>query len=148
MREYNVTLDIEVNPGGLDAALRSALGSLVNGLSTYGPTRPTSIWLDDAATSGDDTTASTVATTHDPVFLSAERLTIPADGTTAATITVRAPRSGAAPVVLLVAGVAVPVTLTAGVGTINITSADPALIEVSVQNAANRSSDSLTVEAN
>jgi hypothetical protein len=91
--------------------------------------------------------ALAAANAHDPVILSVDRTSIPADGATEAVVTVRAPKPGAAAVSLLVAGSPIAVTLTNGVGTIRITSADPASIPVSVQNPANRSTDSLTVEA-
>jgi hypothetical protein len=147
MREVTVSLTVDVHPSSLDLALRAALGTHITGISTYGSNRPLSLWMDDAAVPADDAAAVTIANAHDPVFLNADTLQIPADGATAATITVYAPRSGAAAVSLLVAGTAVPVTLTGGVGTLAITSADPASIDISVQNPANRSTDLLTVEA-
>src|SRR5689334_18118248 len=147
MRELNVALTVEANPGGLDSALRAALASKIIGISTYGPDRPISIWLDDSATPADDLTAAGIADTHDPVFLSTDTTSIPADGSTAAMITIHAPKAGAAPVTLLVVGTPIPVTLIDGIGTLAITSADPASIGISVQNPANRSTDSITVEA-
>jgi hypothetical protein len=146
MRELNVTLGA-MHPAALDAVLRAALPGRVVGVSTYDPARPISIWLDDSATPDDETSASGLAAAHDPVFLSADRQSIAADGSDAAILAVNAPKPGAAPVTLLVAGTAVPVTLTDGVGTLSIVSADPTTIAVSVQNAANRSTDQLTIQA-
>ncbi len=146
MRELNMTLDA-VHPAALDAALRAALPGKVVGVSTYDPARPISIWLDDSATPDDEASAASLAAAHDPIFLSADRQNIAADGSDAASLTVSAPKPDAAPVTLLVAGTVVPVTLTDGVGTLSIVSADPTTIAVSVQNAANRSTDQLTIEA-
>jgi hypothetical protein len=146
MKELNITLT-SVHPAALDAALRAALPGKVFGISSYGSVRPISIWLDDSVTPVDEATAASIANGHDPVFLSVDRATIQANGTDAATITVSASRPGAAAVTLLVAGSAVPVTLSGGVGAIQIASADPASILISVQNPSNRSTDQITVEA-
>ena len=146
MRELSLMAG-EVNSGGLDAALKAVMGSKVLGVSTYGPLRPISVWLDETTTPGDDADATSIVSAHDPVFLSVNRTSIPADGATEAVVTVRAPGKNAADVSLIVAGTVVPVTLINGVGTIRVSSADPASIPVSVQNPANRSTDSLTVEA-
>ena len=146
MRELNIAQN-DVHPGALDVALKTALPGKVFGLSTYGQPRPLSVWLDDSATPADETTAANTAAAHDPVFLSVDRQSIAANGVDAAIVTVNAPRPDVAPVVLLVAGAAVAVTLIGGVGTLSITSADPATIIVSVQNAANRSLDQLTIQA-
>jgi hypothetical protein len=146
MRELNMTLGA-VHPAALDAALRAALPGKAVGVSTYDLARPISIWLDDTATPDDEASAAALADAHDPVFLSADRQSITADGSDPANLTVTAPKPGAAPVTLLVAGTAVPVTLTDGVGVLSIVSTDPTTITVSVQNAANRSADQLTIEA-
>lgn len=146
MRELNATLSA-VHPAAFDAALRAALPGKVVGVSTYDLARPISIWLDNSATPGDDATVSTLAAAHDPVFVSADRQSIVANGSDAAILTVNTPKQGAAAVTLLVAGAAVPVTLTNGVGTLSIVSADPTTISVSVLNAANRSTDQLTIQA-
>jgi hypothetical protein len=169
MREIVITVDF-LHIAALDAALKSALPGKVPGLSapigangqvlsrsnpdssgnttlTLGQVR---LHLEDAATPADETTASDLALAHDPVFLSVDKTTITAANppTDMATVTVRAPKPEAAPVTLLVAGAPVPVTLVGGVGTVTISSADPASIAVSVQNPANRSTDELVIEAN
>jgi hypothetical protein len=152
MKERNVTL-ADVHPAALDAALHAALPGRVLGISTYGAARPLSIWLDDGATPLDETAATAIASAHDPVFLAADRpleagrALIQANGTDAVTITVSAPKPGAAAVTLLVAGSTVPVPLSGGLGAIQITSADPASIPISVSNPSNRSTDQITVEA-
>ncbi len=139
--------------GGLGEALKASLPGLIIGVSTYGePNRPVSMWLDDAATAEDQSTAQTVAGGHDPVFLSVDKTQIAANGMDMATITVRAPKQDAAAVTLLVsanggAAVELPITLTGGVGTDTITSLDPATITVSVKNPANRSTDQLVIQA-
>ena len=152
MKEVNVTLTT-VHPAALDAALHAALPGRVSGISSYGSARPLSIWLDDSVTPLDEATVTAVAETHDPVFLSADRpleagrVLIQADGMDTVTITVSAPRSDAAAVTLLVAGIAVPIALSGGIGAIQITSADPASVLVDVQNPSNRSTDQIIVEA-
>ncbi len=146
MHEYN-TLLANIHPGALDVALKAALPGKCFGLSTYGPARPISIWLDDTTTGADDTTAQNVISAHDPVFLSVDKTMIKADTADTATITVNAPKGNAAPVTLLIGGNAVPVALTGGLGTLQITSAAPTIITISVQNPQNRTSDTLSIEA-
>jgi hypothetical protein len=80
------------------------------------------------------------------VFLSADKRSFWADDADEVTISVTASRPDAAPVNLLVSGVPVPVALTDGVGTLSLTSADPATIEISVENPANRSTDVISLE--
>lgn len=145
MREITVNVGI-MHSAALDTALRAALTDKVIGVSGYGETRPISIWLEDSASAADQLTATTTAQAHDPVFLSVDKTVIEGDGTDTATVTVNAPKVGAAPVVLLIAGSPIAVTLTNGVGTVPISS-DPATIEVSVQNPNNRTTDVLTIEA-
>jgi hypothetical protein len=105
------------------------------------------ITVDDSAIAADETAMLGAVSAHDPVFLSVDKATITADGVDAATITVSAPKQGAAAVTLLVNGSPVPVTLTAGIGTIQISSADPATITVSAQTPANRTTDTLSIKA-
>jgi hypothetical protein len=146
MREVNLTL-ASIHSDALTVAIRSALGAnKALGISTYGSSRPISIWLADTATPPDDQQAAAVALAHDPVFLSVDKGHIAADGIDTATIHVFAPKPGAA-VTLLIGNTPVPVTLTGGMGSITIVSIDPATIPVSVQNPANRSTDSVIVEA-
>jgi hypothetical protein len=140
MREVNpVVFGYEIQIAALDTALRAALPGKVFGVSTYGPTRPISIWLEDTTTPTDEGTALAIAANHDPIFLASDKTAISADGSDHAAITVTAPRFDAAPVTLLIAGVAVPVTMTGGVGTVEITAIDPGTIPVSVQSPDNRS---------
>jgi hypothetical protein len=72
MKELNPTID-NLNAAALDAAFRSALPGKVFGVSSYGSSRPVSIWLDDAATPSDETTALALAAGHDPVFVASIR---------------------------------------------------------------------------
>jgi len=146
MQEFNATLTAW-QESALHAALKAALGSTFFGLSTYGTGRDISIWLDDSAVQADLDSAAAIAAAHDPVSLSADKTTILANGTDAATVTVRAPKAGAAAVVLSVNGVDWPIALTNGVGSDTLTALDPATITISVKNPANRSTDVLTVEA-
>lgn len=145
MREVQVQAGT-VHVAALDAALRAAL-TTCKGLSTYGAGRPISIWLHDSALPADDATAQSIAAAHDPVFLSADKTTIKADGVDTATVTVAAPNVNAAPVNLIVNGQVVPVTLTNGIGTVQVTSLDPTIITVTVQSSANRTTDSIEVQA-
>lgn len=146
MKELNATVD-NLNAAALDAALRAALPGKVFGVSGYGSSRLVSIWLDDATAAADETTALTLAAAHDPVFVSVDKTTIQADGTDTATISIRAPKPGAAPVSLLMDGTPVSVSLSSGVGSITLTSADPVQLTVGVQNAANRFVGQFVIEA-
>jgi hypothetical protein len=133
--------DAIANTGGLDAALRAA-GIGIAGVSTGG--YGVIVHLDSA---DDIAAANAVVAAHDPVFLSVDKQLILADGLDEATVTVRAPKPGAAAVSLLVDGVAYPVTLTDGAGTFTIASSDPLTFEVSVANPENRSADALIIQA-
>lgn len=147
MQEVNATLTAW-QTDVLDAALKAALGAKCYGLSTYGPGRDISIWLDDTAVQADKDSAAALAAAHDPVSITVDKTTILANGTDAATVTVRAPKPGAAAVTLLVNGVTDwPITMANGLGVDSLTSLDPVTITISVKNPANRSTDVLTVEA-
>ncbi len=147
MQEINATLTAW-REEALHAALKTALGAKCYGISTYGPGRDISIWLDDTAVQADKDSAAALAAAHDPVFLSVDKTTITANGTDAATVTVRAGKPGAAAVTLLVNGATDwAFTLTDGVGSDTLTAIDPATITISVKNPDNRSTDVLTVEA-
>ncbi len=168
MREIQVTIDF-LHLSAFDTALKAALPGKVLGvsapiaangqvLSRSNPDGNAStvitlgqvhVHLDDSATAADETAIASIAQAHDPVFLSVDKTAIAAANppTDAATVTIRAPKAGAAPVTLLVAGSPVPVTLVGGVGTLAISSADPASIAVGVQAPANRSTDQLVIQA-
>lgn len=145
-----IEVSVDIYPseaGGLTAALKDILPGKVIGVSTYGSIRPVSVWLEDSATEADQEQARLAALDHDPVFLSIDKTVIAANDTDTATITVEAPREGAAPVNLLVNGVVCPVTLTGGVGSLEITASDPGLITVSLQYPLNRSATQFTIQA-
>jgi len=151
MQEVNATLTAWHSPA-LHAACVAALGFVESGgkfggVSTYGAGRPISLWLDDSAAQSDLDTAAALAAAHDPVTITVDKTTITANGTDAATVTVRAGKPGAAAVTLLVNGVDWNITVTDGVGSDSLTSLDPVTITISVKNPANRSTDVLTVEA-
>lgn len=152
MKEVNATLSDWHSPA-LHAACVAALGFVETGgkfgaVSTYGPARPISLWLDDSASAADQTTAANLAAAHDPVHLSIDKTTITANGTDAATVTVRAGKPGAAAVTLLINGATDwPIPLTNGVGTDTLTALDAGTITITVKNPANRSTDSLVIEA-
>ena len=84
---------------------------------------------------------------HDPVLLATTAAVIAADGEQVARIDVLAPKPDAAPVVLLLNDLEVPVEMTGGSGTVEFASADPQLIQVWVKDGANRSTSVLTVRA-
>lgn len=147
MQEINATLTAW-REEALHAALKTALGAKCYGISTYGPGRDISIWLDDTAAQADLDTAAALAAAHDPVSITVDKTTILANGADAATVTVRAGKPGAAAVTLLINGVTDwAFTLTDGVGTDTLVSLDPATITLTVKNGSNRSTDSLTIEA-
>lgn len=144
MYEYKFATDV-IHPAALTLALQDVLG--VNGalgISTYGDNRPFSAWL---ASEDDKAAAIAVITSHDPVTLTISKNAINADGTDTAILIVRTYRPDAAPVTVLVNDTPVPVTLVSGVGTLEITSDDPATITIAVQNPENRTTDTFTVEA-
>lgn len=108
--------------------------------------------MDDTAQPADDTAALNLAAAHDPVFLSADKTTIQANGTDLATITVNAPKSGAAPVTVVCTPTAGPqvteaVPLVAGVGTMQFKSSVQGSYTLTVQNPSNRSTDALVITA-
>lgn len=152
MIEINATLS-DWHSDALFAACVAALGFVESGgkfggVSTYGPARPISLWLDDSASGADETTAASLTAAHDPVHLSVDKATITANGTDAATVTVRAGKPGAAAITLLVNGVTDwPIALTGGVGTDTLTALDAGTITITVKNPANRSTDQLVIEA-
>lgn len=146
MIERQMTIDA-LHEAALDQAIHSTIGSMFIGLSTYGGTRPISLWFEDAATPNDIMAATVILTTHDPVFLSINKTRIAANGLDAAIVTVRVLRLNAEPVTLLVNNAPVLITLTNKIGTLEITSADPANITIAVQNPVNRTTDSLILEA-
>lgn len=153
MHQLNVTLPY-VHIGAISNILT---GGKIIGFSDYGDrTRPISIWMDDSATGADDSAAIALANAHDPVSLSVDKTSIQANGTDVATITVNAPKQGAAAVTITVtvtspggsvSSVDVPITLTNGVGSDTITSLDPCTITVTVKNPSNRSTDVITITA-
>lgn len=141
-----------LNAQGFTNALRAALGAKVFGISDDGRALPVSIWLDDTATPGDVTTASNLAAAHDPVNLTTDKTSVQADGNDTATISVSAPKPGAAAVTLVctkpdASQVTQAVTLVAGAGTIQFKTIIPGTYSVTVQNPANRSGDTITIEA-
>jgi hypothetical protein len=146
MREISLIL-ASVKVLALDAALRAALSAKVYGLATYGADRPLSIWLDESASSADETAAREIAQAHDPVTLSVDKAIILADGVDVATVTVRAPKPGAAAVTLSVNGIDYPVMLADGVAVEPIMALDPTTITITIKNPANRSTDTLTIQA-
>jgi hypothetical protein len=132
-----------VHLAGLNGALRAVFPQVL-GLSGYGPSRPISIWLESAPSPAEQSTIDTTIAAHDPVFLSVDKNSIRADGVDEAVVTVTTPKTGAAPVTLIVNGVEVAPD---EAGQVHISSLDPQTISVSVKDPANRTTDTLTIEA-
>lgn len=89
---------------------------------------------------------------QDPVYIYSDKTLMLADNIERCTITVTAPKPGAAPVVLQVSvngGILVdfPIPLTGGIGSDYFTAKDPGTITVTVKNGSNRSADVLTIKA-
>lgn len=108
--------------------------------------------MNDSAQPADDQTALSLIAAHDPVFLSVDKGGIRANGIEVATITVEAPKNGAAAVSLVCTpdigpAVVEPIVLVNGVGVTQFKTAIAAIYTITVQNAANRSTDSLTIKA-
>lgn len=140
-----------INVSALTAALRTALGGNAQGISTYGPTRPISVWLADDATDADHAAALEVCAAHDPVSISQDKAAIAANGVDAVTITVNAVSTGA-PVTLVVTqpgGSQSPqaVPLVGGMGSVQYTTVVSGVYTFAVQNGANRCVDTLQMVA-
>lgn len=109
----------------------------------------------DFALSADETkrqAAAAIVATHDPVFLTADKTSIAANGTDAVTVTVSAPKVGAAPVTLLItkpdgSTVTQAVTMTGGAGSVQLKTLLYGSYGITITNSANRTMDVLTVEA-
>jgi hypothetical protein len=158
MRDLSLSLNT-LHLNALTAALRAALPGKVIGVSAAHnsltgsvPSGSILVHVDDSTTPADETTIAGLVTAHDPVWISVDKPIIVANGTDAAAVTVYALKPGAAAVTLSVsinggAPADWSIALTGGVGSDTLTSLDPATITISVKNAANRSTDTLTVRA-
>jgi hypothetical protein len=144
MQEIKLTLPA-VHVAALDAALRAVCPKVI-GVSLYSD-GAVSVWLEDTASDSERAAVQASAAAHDPVFLTADRAAIAADDTDTAAVHVRAPHPAAAAVTLLVGGQPVPVALTAGEAVLWLSSADPVQIVVTLQQPANRTTDSLVISA-
>lgn len=152
MREYQAILAIECNALALDGALKSVLPGKVLGVSTYGTGRPISVWLDDVSPESDNVTVDTVVAAHDPVFISADKASISANGTDTVTISVRTAKAGAAAVTLVVtkpdtSTVTQSVTMSNGAGSVQFKTQILGIYTIAVQNGSNRCADALSVQA-
>lgn len=151
-QELQLQLPYLVHPAGLDAALRAAIAAPYTGLSTYGKTsRPVSIWFNDGTPQATIDLAPPIVQAHDPVFLTADKLTVAADGVDIATIAVAAPKAGAAPVTLQCkkpdgTTINLPVTFAGGLGTVQFRTALLGDYAISVLNPGTRTTDQLTIK--
>lgn len=135
--------------GPIDAAMRAA-GFDIYGVSAgpYGVI----VHFAEMPSPEQAQTALALIDAHDPVFLSVDKTQITADGVDFATVKVRAPKPGAAPVTLVITPsggdpVTQAVDLIDGVGTVEIDSIDPQVITVTVQDGDNRTTDSIEIGA-
>lgn len=143
------------NDAALSAALAAALPGVVDSISTFGPTRPIIMYLlgnEPVLTAPQQATAQGVFDAHDPVFLSVDKKSVAADGTDQITITVSAPKPGAAAITLICTKpdggtVTQSVSLTAGVGTTTFKTRVPGDYTITLQSPANRTTDSLSIQA-
>lgn len=148
MHELNPNLGFAVQSAALDAAIRGSLGSKLIGVSSYGNARPISLWMDDSALPADDAAAQSAGLAHDPVFLSADKTSIQANGTDAATVTILTPKQGAAAVTLSVSvNGGAPSDWIPALPTDTFTASDPGTYAITVKNPSNRSTDQLTITA-
>lgn len=151
----NTAFTFTPNLDALNAAVVGALPTKVDSFQTYGDERPFTFLLVGIPVTfspADEVTVQGILNAHDPVFLTVDKVQVQANDVDTFTVTVNAPRPGAAPVSLTVSvnggvAVVVPVTLTNGVGTSSFTAKDPGTITIAVQNPGNRYAGNLTVKA-
>jgi hypothetical protein len=150
----NTTLAFYNTPA-LHSALVTALPGVVDSISAYGPDRPIDLWLAGQGailSAPQQVTAQGIFDNHDPVFLSANKTIIQADGTETVTITVSAPKQGAAATTVICTKpdgttLTQAVALTLGVGTTTLKTKIEGTYTITLQNPSNRTTDSLTIQA-
>lgn len=147
MKTITVKHTAAADPLALHMAILAVLGS--DFLSLGVTDGVIEVGINDAVIDSDVTA---IIDAHDPVFLSVDKDQIDAGGVDSATVTIQAPKPGPAAVTLVIAGTvsddqAVAVEFTDGVGQVEISSDDPQIITVMVQNPENRTADSLTIMA-
>lgn len=143
------------NTASLSSALIAALPGVVDSLSTYGPNRAIDMLLlgnPAVLTAPQEITAQNIFNAHDPVFITADKTGIQSDGSDTATITVNAPKPGAAAINLICTKpdgttIVQAVALVGGVGTTTFKTKIEGTYTITLQNAANRTTDSLTIQA-
>lgn len=139
----------------LSSALKTALPDAIDAVSAYGADRAMDLYLlgvPAVLTAPQETTTQDIFDDHDPVFLTIDKTEIEADGTDQATITVTAPKPGAAAIVLVCTKpdgttVTESVSLVSGVGTTTFKTKVEGIYTITLQNPSNRTTDSLTIEA-
>lgn len=150
--ELDVLLPFIPSVPGLDAALRPALAPYFYGLSTFGTAaRPVSLKFRDDTPQSVLDSAPAIVQAHDPVFLTADKLTVQADGVDIATIAVATPKTGAAPVTLQCkkpdgTTLTQAVTLAGGLGTVQFRTVMPGDYVFTVLNPGTRTTDQLTIK--
>lgn len=145
----------DLHTQALQNALSSTLGALSTGVTTARDQQVNGVMLSfaDQAQPADITNAQAIAAAHDPVFLSADKTSIQANGTDTVTILVQAPKQGAVPVTLSVSNGSSssdwgPFTLNqSGAGSDTFVATDPGVYVITVKNPANRSTDQITIIA-
>lgn len=152
MLTLNATKTIDFR--GLDAELRATVsgflglvydGALVRALIEDGSSVFSDYAHDAPALVGNAAAQATraIIDAHDPVFITIAPSNIAANGVDAATITVTTVRPAPAPVILLIGGTEVPITLvnggdSVGVGSVSVTSVDAATIPIALKDGAFR----------
>lgn len=139
--------------GALSNAIKAALPSAVDGLSAYGPNRAIDMLYQGniaTLTAPQETTAQGIFDAHDPVYLTVDKNSVIADGTDTATITVTAPKVGAAAITLVCTkpdGTTTTdlITMTNGVGTTTFKTSLAGAYTITLQNPTNRTTDQLTI---
>jgi hypothetical protein len=140
-----ILLETSVQAGALHWALHAVVADRLIGIVNDGE-QMNAVFTEDT-TLDELQAAREVIETHDPVLLATTTAVIAADGEQVVRIDVQAPKKDAAPVILLLNDLEIPVDLDGGSGTVEFASADPQLIQVRVKDGANRSNHVLTVRA-
>lgn len=150
--EFSVQL---ISITALDASIRASVPSFL-GLST-GVGIPSIAYMQDSVTPAEEASVGSLLSAHDPVFISTDKAVIYANGIDTATISVSAPKAGAAGVTLVITqlnndGVVIQtitqaVTMFGGAGTVQFKTQIYGTYTVAVQNGSNRCADTFSIQA-
>lgn len=137
-----------VNWPVLQAAAQAAFGAAYVDCNATDSGASLTVYLTQAVPN-QQTTWDGLVGAQDPVFIGQDKALVIADGTDFVTVTVNAPRPGAAPVTLQITQpsgqvVTQPVTMTSGVGSVQIRTFLYGIHQIAVLNPANRCATTLT----